>query len=202
KSADLIVQDGPRVPDEIIDALEEVDPSTELRHCWQRLFPHIPQSYDSIMGWLISEHGFKRSEANKLEMSQVVELLKRALGLPTSPTPQAPQDRTGTAHHRGTTAKEQEPSQLFWDTASDQQKVIMSLILAAADRRVKRRTIESSDAFRCGAVGDVPKHGTVVRALNRLEEKLSTTATGWILNRSTNFKAFGAEVWLESPSES
>ena len=55
---------------------ELLDPSSQLRFCWARAFPQIPKSHDKIMGWLMTSHGMKWSEANRLPIPDVIELLK------------------------------------------------------------------------------------------------------------------------------
>ena len=65
--------------DEIRDAIEECDPSSQLRFNWNRAFPDVPCSSDSIMGWLMSEHGLKRSEASCMPLPAVIELLKASV---------------------------------------------------------------------------------------------------------------------------
>ena len=62
--------------DELLDALNEVDPSSQLRFCWARAFPQIPKSHDAIMGWLMSSHGMTWSKAGRMPVTDVVELLK------------------------------------------------------------------------------------------------------------------------------
>ncbi|MGZ0174176.1 MAG: hypothetical protein ACKVHE_32120 [Planctomycetales bacterium] len=88
------------------------------------------------------------------------------------------------------------PSRQFWDEASKAQKAMMKLLLDSPSYRVRRKVLEATEG--CFNV-ETPSVGTLQRALNRLNDKLTATANGWVIERSTNQDSLDAEVWLESP---
>ncbi len=94
--------------------------------------------------------------------------------------------------------EELQPSQQFWDTASAAQKAMIRLLLDSPGYRVRRSVLEATDG--CFRV-DMPTVETFAKSINRLNDKLMTTANGWFVERSTNLKSAKAEVWLNLPSD-
>jgi hypothetical protein len=88
------------------------------------------------------------------------------------------------------------PSRQFWDEASKAQKAMMKLLLGSPSYRVRRKVLEATEG--CFNV-ETPSVGTLQKAINRLNDKLTATANGWVIERSTNQDSLDAEVWLESP---
>jgi len=89
------------------------------------------------------------------------------------------------------------PSSQFWDEASRNQKAMMRKLLKSPGYRVRRSVLEATEG--CFEV-EMPPLGTVQKAINRLNERLTATANGWFIERSANLNSPNAEVWLESPN--
>lgn len=89
------------------------------------------------------------------------------------------------------------PSQKFWDEASRHQKAMMRRLMHSDGYRVKVSLLHyDNECFQ-----ETPATaGAVSRALNRLNDRLNTTAKGWFIERSANLDASDADVWLISPN--